>query len=109
MGCIQPIVGNVILNKMHTFVQTLNFEDQREFQKSETEHINTPIYIVDAQKVEENENSDVVEITDKYITSALPDKTKCTEMRNLVKKVKTHVIQPLVERKILWRKCNIQI
>ena len=107
MGCIQPIVGNVILNKMHTFVQTLNFEDQREFQKSKTEHINTPIYIIDAQKVEENENSDVVEITDKYITSALPDKTKYTEMRNLVKKVKTHVIQPLVERKILWRKCNV--
>ena len=94
---------------MHTFVQTLNFEDQREFRNSGTEHMNTPIQIVDAQKVDENENSDVVEIIDKYITSALPDNTKYTEMRNLVKKVKTYVIQPLVERKILWRKCSMQI
>ena len=104
MWCIQPIKGNVILNKMHIFVQTLNFEDQREFGNRETEHMNTPIYIVDAQKVDENQNIDVVEFIDKYITCALPDNTEYPEMRNLVKKVKTHVIQALVERKRLQKK-----
>ena len=39
------------------------------------------------QKIDENEDSKVVEFIDKYITWALPDKTKYPEMSNLVKKV----------------------
>ena len=44
--------------------------------------MNTPIYIVDAQNVDENENRGLVEIIDKYIACALPDNTKHPEMRN---------------------------
>ena len=44
--------------------------------------MNTPIYIVDAQNVDENENRGLVEIIDKYIACALPDNTKRPEMRN---------------------------
>ena len=59
-----------------------NFEDQRKFRNRGTERMNTPIYIVDAQNVDENENRGLVEIIDKYIACALPDNTKRPEMRN---------------------------
>ena len=48
-----------------------------------------PIYVVDALKIDENEDSEVVEFIDKYITCALTDETKYPEMSNLVKKVQT--------------------
>ena len=49
-----------------------------------------PIYVVDALKIDENEDSEVVEFIDKYITCALTDETKYPEVSNLVKKVHTH-------------------
>ena len=55
-----------------------------------SEHMHAPIHIVDAPKIDENEDSEVVEFIDKYITCALPDATKYPEMSNLVKKVQTH-------------------
>ena len=60
---------------------------------SEIEELNickTPIHIADAPKIDENEDSEVSEFIDKYITRALPDATKYPEMSNLVKKVQTH-------------------
>ena len=55
-----------------------------------SEHMHAPIHIVDAPKIDENEDSEVVEFIDKYITCALPDATKYPEMSNLVKEVPTH-------------------
>ena len=52
--------------------------------------MHVPIQIVDAPKIDENENSEVVGFIDKYITCGLPDETKYSEMNNLVKKVQTH-------------------
>ena len=46
-----------------------------------------PIHIVDVPKIGEDEDSNVVEFIDKYITCALPDEPKYPEMSNLVKKV----------------------
>ena len=52
--------------------------------------MHAPIHIVDAPKIDENEDSEVAEFIDKYITCAVPDATKYPEMSNLVKKVQTH-------------------
>ena len=52
--------------------------------------MHAPIHIVDAPKIDENEDSEVVEFIDKYITCALPDAIKNPEMSNLVKKLQTH-------------------
>ena len=52
--------------------------------------MHAPIHIVDAPKIDENEDSEVVEFIDKYITCALPDEKKYPEMSNLLKKVQTH-------------------
>ena len=41
-------------------------------------------------KIDENEDSEVVEFIDKYITYALPDETRYLQMSNLVKKVQAH-------------------
>ena len=72
---------------MHPIGQILNIDDQREFQKRGTEHMHAPIDIVDAPKIDENEDSEVVEFIDKYITCALPDETKYPELSILVKTV----------------------
>ena len=48
------------------------------------------IHIVDAPKINENNNSKVIEFIDKYITCALPDEEKYPEMNKLVRKVQTH-------------------
>ena len=45
--------------------------------------MHAPIHIIDAPKIDENEDSEVVEFIDKYITCALPDATKQPEMGNL--------------------------
>ena len=52
--------------------------------------MHAPIHIVDAPKIDENEDSEVVEFIDKDITCALPDATKYPEMSNFVKKVQPH-------------------
>ena len=48
--------------------------------------MHAPIQIVDAPKIDENNNSKVIEFIDKYITCALPDKEK----NKLVRKVQTY-------------------
>ena len=91
---------------MHFIGQILNFEDRREFPKRGTEYMHAQIHIVDALKIDENEDSEVVEFIDTYITCALPDETKYPEISNLVKKVQTqhHTnTQTLVERKKFHR------
>ena len=52
--------------------------------------MHTPIQIVYTPKIDENEDSEVAEFINKYITCALPEKTKYPKMSNLVKKVQTH-------------------
>ena len=45
--------------------------------------MHSPIHIVDALKIGENEDSDIAEFIDKYITCASPDETEYREMSNL--------------------------
>ena len=52
--------------------------------------MHAPIHILDAPKIDENEDGEIVEFIDMYITCALPDATEYPEMSNLVKKVQTH-------------------
>ena len=47
------------------------------------------IHILDAPKVDENEDSELGEFIEKYITRALPDETKYPKSSNLLKKVQT--------------------
>ena len=49
-----------------------------------------PIHIVDASKIDRNEDSEVIDFIFKYITCALSDDTKYPEMSNLKKKVQSH-------------------
>ena len=51
--------GKVILSGMHPIGQILNFDDRREFQNRGTEHIHSPIHVVDAPKIDENEDNPV--------------------------------------------------
>ena len=42
---------------MHPIGQILNFDDRREFQNREKEHIHGPVHVVDAPKIDENEGN----------------------------------------------------
>ena len=86
----QQLWGKVILSDMHSIGQILNFADRRELQNRGTEHMHAPIHIVDAPKIDENNDGEVIEFIDKYFTCALPDEEKCPEMNKLVKKVQIH-------------------
>ena len=88
---------------MHPVAQILDFDDQKEFQNRGTEHVWAPIHIVDAPKIDENEDSEVVEFIDKYITCALPDETKQPEMS------KESVEQPLYNHLQKREGCRMQI
>ena len=70
--------------------QIVNCGNRREFQTRGTEHMQAPVHILDAPKIDENEYSELVTFIDKNIKCALPDETKYPEMNNLVKKVQTH-------------------
>ena len=83
-------MGKVILSGMHPIGQILDFDDRREFQNRGTEHMQAPIHVVDAPKIDKNNDSEVIEFIDKYITCALPDEEKYPEMNKLVRKVQTH-------------------
>ena len=87
---------------MHPTGQILDFDNRRKFENRGIEHTHAPIHIVDALKIDENEDSEVVEFIDKYITCVLPDETKYSEMSNLVKKVQTHHHAPTCTKKRLY-------
>ena len=67
--------------------------------------MHAPIWIVDATKIDENEDNKVVVCIDKYITCALPDETKYPETRNLVKIVQIHnyAITSRKKKGVTWR------
>ena len=49
--------------------------------------MHAPIHVVDAPKFDENNDSELIEFIDKYITCALPDAEKYPEINKLVRKV----------------------
>ena len=49
-----------------------------------------PIHIVDSPRINGNEDSEVAEYIDKYITCVLLEETKYSGISNLVKKVHIH-------------------
>ena len=75
---------------MYPISETWSFNNWREFQNRGTECIHAPIYVVDAPKSDETEDSEVVEFKDKHIPCALHDEIKYHEAINLVKNVQTY-------------------
>ena len=68
--------GKDILSGMHPIGQILNFDELRELQNRGAEHMHAPIHIVDAPKIDQNDNSELAEFIDKYSTCAVPDETE---------------------------------
>ena len=61
-----------------------------------------PVHVVDAPKIDENEDSEVVEFID-YITCAFPDVTKYPETSSLFKKVQKHHHTSTCEKGVVCR------
>ena len=62
----------------------------REHQGTGTEHFHAPIHVLDAPKIDENEDNAVTDFIDKYVTCSLPDADQRPVLHALVKKVQTH-------------------
>ena len=75
---------------MHPIGQILNIDCKGEFQGRGNEHLHCAIHIIDAPKIDVDEDKVVANFTDKYITCALPDKNEYPELHQIVKKVQTH-------------------
>ena len=86
----RQVFGKVIYSGMHPIGQVLNHDDRREFQSRGVEHVHTSIHVVGAPKIDENEDSDVVEFIDKYITCSMPDENQYPDLQKSVKSVQTH-------------------
>lgn len=69
---------------------SLSFDCRKEFQNRGPEHMHVPIHLVDAPKIYESEDSELVDFIDNYITCALPDEAKYLEISNLIKKLQCH-------------------
>ena len=57
--------------------------------------MHAPIHVVNAQKIDENDDSEVVEFTDKHNTRAFPDDIKYAKISNL--KTKAQINKKLVK------------
>ena len=56
-------MSKIFLSGIHPVGQILNFDDRRELQNRETEHMHAPIHIVHAPKIDENKDTEVTEVT----------------------------------------------
>ena len=78
------------MSGMHPIGQVLNLDSKDEFQGRGIEHLHAALHIVDAPKIDVDEDDVVTHFTDKYITCALPDKNEYPELHKTVKTVQTH-------------------
>ena len=86
----QLIGSKVLFSGMHPIGQILNIDSKGEFQARGNEHLHCAIHIVDAPKIDVDEDDVVTDFIDKYITCALPDQDKYPELHQVVKTVQTH-------------------
>ena len=86
----RQVFGKIIYSGMRPIGQILNHDDRTEFQGRGAEHPHASIHLVGAPKIDENEDSEVEEFIDKYITCSLLDENEYAELNGLVKSVQTH-------------------
>ena len=61
-----------------------------EFQDRGNEHLHAAIHVVDAPKIDIDEDEEVTEFIDKYITCSIPNESIYPVLNQLVKSVQTH-------------------
>ena len=86
----RQVFGKILYSGMHPIGQILNHDDHREFQNRGTDHIYASIHVAGAPKIDENEDYEVEEFIDRYITCSLPNAGEFPELRNLVNTLQTH-------------------
>ena len=69
-----------------------------EFQNRGNEHLHAAIHIVDAPQIDINEDEEVTEFIDKYITCSNPNESIHPVLNQLVKSVQIHKHRKTCER-----------
>ena len=62
------------------------------------EHFHAPIHVVNAPRIDEDDDKTVIEFIDKYITCSVSDKSQFSEFHDLVEKVQTHHPMPTCKK-----------
>ena len=89
----RPLLGKVLLGGMHPIGQILDYDERRGFQNKETEYIHAPIYVFDARRLDEDDETkddEVVSCIDKYKLCSIPNEEAHPTLSYLVKEVQTH-------------------
>ena len=86
----KQVFKKILYSGMHPIGQILNHDDKREFQNRGPEHPHLNIHVMDAPKIDQDEDDEVVEFIDKYISCAIPDKDEYPDLNALVNRVQTH-------------------
>ena len=89
--CINTIFGNkVLFSGLHPVGQILNVDCKSEFQDRGNEHLHAAIHVVDAPKIDVDDDEKVTEFIDKYITCSIPNESVYPDLNKLVKSVQTN-------------------
>jgi hypothetical protein len=75
---------------LHPVGQILNVDCKSEFQDRGNEHLHAAIHVVDAPKIDVDDDGKVTEFIDKYITCSIPNESMYPDLNKLVKSVQTH-------------------
>ena len=97
--CINTIFGNkVLFSGLHPVGQILNVDCKSEFQDRGNEHLHAAIHVVDAPKIDVDDDDKVTEFIDKYITCSIPNESMYPDLNKLVKSVQTHKHRKMCEK-----------
>ena len=78
---------------MHPLGLVLNYDERREFDNRETEHIHVSIYIIDAPRLDEDDETtgdQIVSSIDKYISCSISNEKTHPKLSSVVKEAQTH-------------------
>ena len=88
---LQKLLGpKVLFSGLHPIGQILNIDGKAEFQNRGNEHVHCAIHIVDAPKIDVDEDNKVTDFIDRYISCSIPEERLYPELYKLVTTVQTH-------------------
>ena len=92
---LEGFFSDFLLSDAHPLGEITEHIEKIEFQARGSPHAHCLIWVKDAPSVDVNTDEEVCRFVDKYITGKIPVDSKETEdVRNLVKKLQTHVHSP---------------
>ena len=97
----RQLCGKVILVGMHPIGQIMNYHEMREFQNWGTEHIHSPIHVIDAPSLYKDDEVVIYDesFIDKYKSRSMLSEKAHAELISFVKEVQNHFHSTFCKKK----------